>query len=69
MRKNTFSLILIGASIRERAGIGLSEHVKVKTKKINEDIINTVDFSALDILEKQFEFNKVGNQGFHQRTV
>ena len=69
MRKNTFSLILIGASIRHRADIGLSEHVKVKTKKLNEEIINTVDFSALDILEKQFEFNKVGNQGFLQRTV
>lgn len=37
----------------------LSEHVKVKTKKMNEEIINTVDFSALDILEKQFELNKV----------
>ena len=37
----------------------LSEHVKVKTKKMNEKIINTVDFSALDILEKQFELNKV----------
>ena len=37
----------------------LSEHVKVKTKKLNEEIVNTVDFRALDILEKQFELNKV----------
>jgi len=47
----------------------LSEHVKVKTKKLNEEIINTVDFSALDILEKQFELNKVSKPGCHPKAV